>query len=151
MLPYRDDNSIIYRLVPHLNSQAKIVTCPVLYIDDLTNSSPPSSSQRKFSPTPWAEIWGPTQNNLDREQGQCLPIISKSLADTVTSHTPSNNLTSASGPAEYAKVQIAFAVLSVYAASKLFSPTCPISVRNHFLVIRNGTDKSLHIWPWKSS
>jgi hypothetical protein len=76
MLLCRDDNSMIYRLVPHLNSQAKIVTCPVLYIDDLTNSSPPWSSQHKFSPNPWAETQGPTQNDLDHEQGQCPPIIS---------------------------------------------------------------------------
>jgi hypothetical protein len=51
----------------------------------------------------------------------------------LTSHMPSKSSTSAPGPSEYAKVQIASALLSVYAARRLFNPTCPISARNHFL------------------
>jgi hypothetical protein len=46
---------------------------------------------------------------------------------------PSKSSTSAPGPAEYAKVQMASALLSVYAARRLFNPKCPISARNHFL------------------
>ena len=69
-----------------------------------------------------------------------------------TSQMPSNNITSAPGPAEYANVQIALALLSVYAARRLFNPTCPIFAKNHFLLISKLlVEDKLHIRSWQSS
>jgi hypothetical protein len=44
------------------------------------------------------------------------------------------------------------ALLSVYAARRLFNPTCPISAKNHFLFISKlWVEDRLHIRSWQSS
>jgi hypothetical protein len=120
---------------------------PTPCTDGSVNSFPPSSSPHTFYPTPLVEIQDPIQSHSDPEPGQYLPSQSapkqnanqRKASDqgeelaTATSHIPSNSLTSAPGPSQYANVQIALADLSLYATSKLFNPTCPISVKNHFL------------------